>query len=415
MINSYTFYDEYLIGCVVIGVLLLNVFKPPGRYMKVDIIHYYIFTFFLVYLFFQAIYGAVILYSPRKIRWVVFFMLLFIISSVSKEEKYHQLGQRELSYLITVIGLFYYGFYFIYGYSFDLMGGDWRNLQSAQSGNLLAIWGTTAYALFAIVISIPCALILIKDNNSKYRHIGWVTILIIIINVLYYESRIGILALIIFFISSIPILGVKKWLIFAVFSTSSFLIIFILTYEGRTIEFLINDVFGFVSRIMTARETNTYAQDVDRYIWTIVAFESISDSWWHFLFGHGFRTSGYVVAPYVYDLFRSFGREVTHYSSNVGTEMFTNLVVETGMVGLSLYTLNFILLGKRILSRKYNPQRYVLFSALAISYFWMFVINLIDIVLLYLLIMPNGLIAQLNRNDPQCIVINPKLIRFTSQ
>jgi hypothetical protein len=416
MINAYTFYDEYLIGCVLIGVFLLNIYTSKSRNEKVDKIHYIIFVLFMVYLLYQSIYGAIILYSPRKIRWIVFFTLLLIINNLSIKEKYPKLCPRELSYLITVFGLIYYGFYFIYGFSFGLIGVNWHLLQFAQTGNLMAIWGTTAYTLFPIVISMPCALFLLKDKNAHYRRLGWITIILLIINVLYYKSRVGFISILIFFISSIPIMGVKKWLFISMISIFSFSIIFLLTYEGTSLEFFMSETFGFGDRIMSAKEAKIITQDVDRYIWAIVAFESISDNWWHFLFGHGFRTSGYVVAPLVHDLFLAFGKEITHYSSNVGTEMFTNLVVETGMVGLVLYTLNFIILGKRIISRKSNPKRYVLLSALVISYFWMFVINLIDIVLLYLLIMPNGLLTQLIRYEPQNVETNdPRLLNVTSQ
>ena len=413
MINGYTFYDEYLIGCVVIGVFVLNVYTSFGRNRKVDNIHNLIFVLFLVYLFYQAIYGAIILYSPRKIRWVIFFILLLLINSLSKKEKYPKLCPRDLSYFITVCSLIYYGFYIIYGYSFELFGLDRHDIQYATTQKLTSIWATTAYTIFPMVISLPCAIILIQDKKPIYRRLGLMSIILVIINVVYYQSRVGVLVILIFSISSIPVLGVKKWLIFAVLSILSFSLIFILMSD-KSIEFYINDVFGTWSRIISANETNTYSQDMDRYIWTIVAFESIRDNWWHFLFGHGFRSSGYVVAPLVYDLFRAYGHTTYQYSSNVGTEMFTNLLVETGMIGLSLYTLNYFFLVKNIFSNKSNPHRYMLISALIISYFWMFIINLIDVLLLYLLIMPNGLIAQLNQSTHWKTKTKTKIMKFNT-
>ncbi|MBC8488726.1 MAG: hypothetical protein H8D45_22095 [Bacteroidetes bacterium] len=413
MIKRYSFYDEYLVACVVIGALLSDVFSR-GHRGKIDKLHVFVFSLFIVYLIIQSIRGSLVLYSPRKIRWIVFFILLLIINNLSRSSKYPKLDVRKLSYIITVTSLIYFGFYFVYGFLFELLDISRYALQFAQTQSSIAIWGTTAYATFPVVITMPAAFVLIKDKNSMYRRLGWVVILLLIIIALYYNSRIATLAVTVFFIFSVSTLGVKKWLKFALFSIFFFVIVFILTSEGRTIAFLINDVFGFGSRIVRASQTYTYAQDVDRYVWTMVAFESISDNWMNFLFGHGFRTSGYVVAPHVYDWFQAFGKNISYYSTNVGTEMFTNLVVETGTVGLGLFTLNFIILGRRIFSRKYNPQRYVLLAALALTYFWIFVINIIDVVLLYLLIMPNGLIAQLGQYNQRNQSRKPEIRRCTS-
>ena len=85
------------------------------------------------------------------------------------------------------------------------------------------------------------------------------------------------------------------------------------------------------------------------------------------------------------------------YDEDVSTEAITNLLVDTGMVGLLLLLINFVLVALQIFRFKGNPNRNVLVLSLFIMFGWLFVINIVDVTLFYLMIMPYGFLIQLSR------------------
>lgn len=397
LFNGFSYYDEFFLFSICIGALLHNFYLPQKGNWEYNKIHNRVFLLFISYMIFQSFHGLAVLYSPRKIRWVLFFIFFLIVNYLIRKRKFPSINFRSLSLLISILSILYFGFYFFYGFIFEIFGVNRYNLQYANGLNMIAIWGTTAYVMFPIVIAMPCSLFLIKDSTYKYSSLGWVSVSLLILNSIYYDSRIGLLAIAIIYISSFTSLGPTKIIGMSIFLSIIMTTFFIITNDGGGVLSLMQTSFGIGTNFSQAVESGNWAQDMDRYIWTIVAFESISDSWSHFLFGHGFRTSGFVVAPYVYDWFQFLGKNLD-YDDNVATEMFTNILVETGWVGLIMYSMNYVSLISKIIKTKLNPYRYILISSLLIAYFWMFIINMIDIAILYLILMPNGIIDQLNNN-----------------
>ena len=73
---------------------------------------------------------------------------------------------------------------------------------------------------------------------------------------------------------------------------------------------------------------NPDLQDIDRKIWNFSAILALSDNAYNLLFGWGLRTGGYIVVPYVYDLFLEAGRYKV-YTEDVATPGFAALAVDT--------------------------------------------------------------------------------------
>jgi hypothetical protein len=167
----------------------------------------------------------------------------------------------------------------------------------------------------------------------------------------------------------------------------------------RSPDFIQEDLFGFVATMSEQEGSTKVGSDLGRVLLIKVAFISISDSWGHFFFGYGYRMSGWIIAPHLNNLFLSHGIQYAIITDNVGAEAFTNIVVETGMVGLTLLALNFFLVGRQIFKQKSNPNRIMLLLSLLIIAGWLFVIDILDIVLFYLAIMPSGVLVQLSRHE----------------
>ena len=408
MLCGYTMMDEYVIGCLIFGIFIrssLSAGKPQDvSESNLERLHQFVFSLLVIYMVFQCFRGILVLESLRKIRWVIFYLMLGILAPLLVRSKNTIPSVRKMSFLVVIVTLIYFSFYIGYGLFFELLGINRFNLQYSMVATginvgKIAIWGSSAYNMFPLVIAMPAIFIILKDRDRVFRWVGWVTLVVLFCASFYYESRVSMLAITAFIIVSLTSLGLRKWLITIFICVLVFTSFFSFVWKGdRDIDYFLEEVYGVGSRLLEAGRSGAPGKDIDRYIWTKVAFISINDNWHHFLFGHGFRTSGYIVAPYVYDLFRIYNRPQAYYE-DVSTEAFTNLVVDTGMVGLLLLLINFVLVASQILIKKANPDRSVLLLSLFILFAWLFVVNIIDVILFYLAIMPSGLLVQLSRNE----------------
>jgi hypothetical protein len=134
---------------------------------------------------------------------------------------------------------------------------------------------------------------------------------------------------------------------------------------------------------------NPDLQDIDRRVWNTSAILALSDNSFNFLFGWGLRTSGYIVAPYVYDLFLE-ARGSAIYDEDVATPAFASLAVDSGVLGLFLITAILIFCLGNIYLISGKIELFLLFAPTAFI-LQLFVMNIFDILLVYLAIMPCGL------------------------
>jgi len=416
MLHGYTMADEYVVGCLILGSLAagavrprnLSVIRSEGVHSSdLDRLHRFVFAVWIMYMLFECFRGMIVLSSPRKVRWIVYFLMLGILMPILSGKKYSTPSVRKMSFLVVAAALIYFSFYSGYGLFFELLGINRYDLQYAMVGvgvnvGAIAIWGTTAYTMFPLVIAMPACFIIINDKSRVYRLLGWITLLVSACTALYYDSRVAILTITAFMLISLFSLGIRRWLTMVVICV--FILSFFFSFvwqKNRNIGYFLSDTFGTISSLRQAEQSGVGGHDIDRYVWAKAGLFSISDSWQHFLFGYGFRTSGHVVAPHVYDLFISYKRPKA-YDEDVSTEAITNLLVDTGMVGLLLLLINFILVAFQIWRWKGNPNRNVLILSLFIMFGWLFVINIVDVMLFYLMIMPSGFLVQLSRyNSPQ--------------
>jgi O-antigen ligase len=74
------------------------------------------------------------------------------------------------------------------------------------------------------------------------------------------------------------------------------------------------------------------------------------------------------------------------------------LAVETGLVGLLLLGVNLIMLAWQVMRQTSRASRLVFLWAVVLLALWLFVINILDITLFYLAIMPSGLLLLMARS-----------------
>lgn len=400
---GFTIVDEYIIGCIIFGSFAassLAIMKYQSRRINnLQKLHYIIFFLLIAYMLFQCFRGILVLDSPRKIRWVIFYLMLGMLVPLLSGRRYPIPSVRKIAFLVTIASLVYFSVYLGYGLIFELLGVNRFHLQYAMKLiGVIAIWGSTAYTMFPLVVAIPAILIIVKDRSRVYRWIGWITLLILTCTAFYYDSRVSIFTITVFMFVSLFSLGLRKWFIMiAVCVLSLFLFFSFIWKDSRNLSFFLNDTYGTINRLQEAESSGIGKQDIYRYVWMKAGFLGISDNCQHFLFGHGFRTSGRIVAPYVHNLLAKYGRPMPSRDESVATEAITNLLVDTGVIGIFFLIINFILVALQILERKGNSNRIILILSLFVIFAWLFVINIVDVMLFYLMIMPSGFLVQLSR------------------
>jgi len=199
-----------------------------------------------------------------------------------------------------------------------------------------------------------------------------------------------------------PALGIKRLTGVLILSCFIFSVFLSFIWAGeRDLDYMINDILLSGSAAYQDNEGPDSVgpgRDIDRWLHIQVAFTAVNENWITLLFGHGYRSSGMVISTHLYELYRVFLPDKAMYvRDDESTEAFTAFLVETGLIGYMLLLLNFICVGLQIFREKNNPYRFVLLGSLCLLFLWMVVINILDITLFFMAIMPSGLLVLLAR------------------
>lgn len=400
VIRSIGLLDEYLTGCILLGAfLVISIGKVrlwKNRENALDQLHLLIFLIMIGYMIIQSLYGMMELGSLRKIRWIVYFGMLGVLSLVISKKGFPVPSKRKLSLIIVWAAL---GYFLLYSAS----GLFCETVLKESKWNLLGgSWAGTTYTVFPLVIVMPALIFLAKDKKRTYRLIALITLLIIMFFAFYFESRISWLLMLAFFIVSLPLLGIRKtFLYLLLFSLFLFVFVQFIWPKWFTIEVFAKLLVKTTEILWHPSESH----DIGRLMHLRIAFPIISSDLKTLLFGYGFRTSGPLIGPNLAKLYIEAGRpdiaeRVINYQSTIG---FTTILVETGLIGFLLLVMNFFFVARQLLLKKEIFGRGILLFSLLATFLWLFTGTLLDIVLFYLIIMPSGLLLQLSRPQDRTI------------
>lgn len=400
MIRGYTVIDEFLLACIIAGILYAIIArkqiikrKPQG---KLNYAHQVFFLLLMGYLVFESLRGIVVMESLQKFRWVFFFGLLGITAFLVTKDGLHVPGSRRMYAIVASTTLAYLAVYILSGFvSENIFQFSRWDLQTTY-------WATTAYALFPLVIGVPSALFLVRDKRNSYKFLGWGTIAASLIAVTYYESRVGLIILAVFIITLIFSSGFGRGLLILFSLLIIIACLFGILY-GQELEEKALYYYEDVSKTLVGLYNwDVSSSDIDRKVHMEAGFLSIKENATNLLFGYGFRTSGTVISPYLKKLFedRGFPGLAAVVRDDESTEGYTAMLVDTGLAGMLLLIINFVLTCCQIVLSKGNPNRLALLLSALLALLWLPVINMLDITLFYFLIMPSGLLVQLSRYSP---------------
>ena len=392
MIKGYCLTDEFLFLCIICAVLLLFLTKVlPREKDEQRPLHLIFFLLFVSYMFIESIYGELLLKDPRIFRWSIFYIALGIFAVFVNKKKFVFPEKKELCLIVAVSALIYLIIYLISGLIFEKKLGYYGRL--ATQGMW---WPGPAYIMFFLVLIIPCAIFLLKEESKADKILAFTVFVLILIAADFYESRVALLAMITFFAVSLPMLKIKKLLpvIFCFF-----VIISCFFWTGNSQEFA-NGVKKESSVLIKSAEVlwSPRVSDLDRNLQVKIAFAAVTNNWKNFLFGYGLHSSHYVLVEYKNAFYAKYIPNAP-VRDVVRTTAFAAMLTDTGFVGLFLFLVNFIFAASRIainLKNDLSHQKYLLISIVFVAFMWVFVANIQDIILLYLLIMPRGILDNMS-------------------
>lgn len=283
------------------------------------------------YLFFLLFSLSTIIWAPQKLFlfWKIFEIFNFILfifwfNQLNYKEAYIQLYEFFLKLVgISVIGVLLTGLFFFED-GFEILAGPVVVLKYKLHGSL--------YSFNSNDLGFWSGLLFLTEilKNSNKLKFNW-KILIFGIILIFSQARVSIAITI--FIITIYFLRKNLWYIL-LFLTTFFLVTF---YYFQTI-------ISFFSRGDQSQFTTLHGRTD---YWEIALFY-IQEN---LFFGHGFYTGH----RFLFEIYSQ-----SDYSSNTFDNTWIDILIDTGLIGLSLILFMFLVLFKRILKIKTSEKKFLL-------------------------------------------------------
>ncbi|MFH1656600.1 MAG: hypothetical protein ABH956_02380 [Candidatus Nealsonbacteria bacterium] len=330
--------------------------------------HKWAFYLFILYMIVQSLRGFFIFQDLRIVRWIVLYSILGLFAFILSKKPFSFFEGRKTALFITITALIYFLSYQVHGLFGELVRGINRfNLQGVE-------WSGTSKAVFPLIVALPAAIFLIGDHKWILKLLGISFIILAIINGFYYDSRISLILVFIFllflpFVIKVPKEVIIGFLIFLVFLGS------------------------FIFYKIDAERQG----DISRYVHFRAGFDTLGNNWETWLFGYGFYSHRFLLAPYLNKYYSHY--DLGFVSGEIRTESFTALTIDTGLIGLILLAINFLLSAIKISVMNIGYRKIIFLMILIMAFGWLLITNINGMILLYLLIMPFGIIIQLSKYE----------------
>lgn len=399
-ISGYFFLDEIISGAAVLGALMriamLRSLKPLTPVAKSA--HRTLFSLWIGYMIMESVLGVVYNNDFRIIRWVLFYAMLGVISAITyyRSTQFPFPSFRHLCLVVVTVTSVLYAVYLGQGMYFEsILGAHGRFLSQDM------IWAGSAYAVFPTLIAGPATIFILNDESRIVRLLAWVSIALMMSIALYYDSRISWLVLLCYFIAGMRKINVRNLvLVLALFGLSFSL------YTREPLRQI-----GELGQSILEASQALWApgrSDVSRNLNLQVGFMRITDNPKSFFIGDGVYSHRFTGIPYVEELYSKYlpnqdfvipgSRDDSRGLEIWRTVGFTALLIDTGLIGMFLFGINWVFVALKLVRARVSSKALFL-SMLGMSFMWLLSNNITDISLLYLLIMPQGLIDRWSRGD----------------
>jgi len=372
--------DKYLMAVVILAIIFaifigkLRLIKEPQK--GIDKAHQWIFFLMITYFIFQTLRSALVYEQLRPLLWIIYFVMLGIMSFFLTHNNLPKLNRQKISLIIVISALFYFtayvmAGYFIVGYVVETTGMVRPNLKGFQG----VYWPQTVNAAFMLVIALAAAIFLFRGKRHLPKILSIALFIVVSITAYYYRINSAWIAIFSFLIVAPTIFSFRKAILW-------FLVLLTLIALLGTVN---KDFFNQIIKF----PQNVIMSDKVRLAHLRIPLQAIRESPIYALFGYGMDSHRTVLIPYM--------EEESNKVVSVGyTAGFSALLVNTGLMGLLLLLLNFTFVARKIIIKKNNPGKIILLTSLALTAVWLPITQVLGIILFYFMIMPGGLLIQLN-------------------
>jgi len=392
--------DEFLLACVVVAAIIalligaVKTIKPPSALFAK--IHRLFFFILALYMLMQSVRGLILWQDPLLFRWVIFYLLVIAIAFLTSSTDLPVL--RGISFLKIILwsSLIYLVAYLCHGLFTQYFLGVSPfslNVQGVQ-------WAGSSYALFPLFVAIPAALIYLRYCRESRQWLGWATVILGISVAYFYDSRAALIAI-----------GAFAPLLFFTLNWRKNIAAFAILF-GALAAYHWHDMAVFLESIVQS-VSFSYSGDFGRWTIVIAAIMAVCQNFGVFLFGYGIHSHHYVLGEFmekaghptitsVVDYSQTTlpgGALVYDYSGQVPDYVrvtgFGGLLTDIGFAGILLLAAVFAITLIRILFLKNAPVKLFAAVSLVLAASLMFFVKMEDIVLLWFMIMPSGILLSM--------------------
>lgn len=420
-ISGYILADELFLGAIVCGgLVVIAVQRRPSNPSPYGLWTYHnlLFIALMLYLIVQAVRGGELSNESRVVRWVVLYGLLVVALFITSGRKLDARLVRKIA-IATILGTaLMLIIYIAQGYYFEQSLGRFGRYLSQDT-----LVAGSAYLMFPIVLVLPAITILLRDHSFKIRCLCWITLALVLFASTYFDSRVGWLTALVFSFILVRKIGLLRLgqVFFAVIIP---ILLFMVLFNNTIFVGFLEKVDSKVSDLHTTSQAlvNPGSSDISRNLQIQAAIDAAQEDWHTQLFGHGINTHKTVILPHIQRLYSIYLPDYVYRTYLPGarddksvdiavfrTTAFSALLVDTGLIGiLLLYGTMAMATFKALRSRGPNRLAVALVTPLIVG--WLFITNIQDVVLLYLCIIPGGLIEQFALYNPRHL--NSRTNRF---
>jgi|GEM_PF-5438809 len=397
---GYFFWDELIMGAVILGALAGGI---PGNLFRSVNDRMVCFLIWIGYIFIESFVGIAINNDLRIIRWSLFYLMLgMLLLVIGKEQRFPFPEKRSFFVLVLMTTTLYYIGYLLHGMALEYWFGVpklGRFMDQFMKEGFL--WSGSAIAVFPTLLAMPVAAFGIREDSVGVRVLAVISIMLMMITAFYYDSRISWVVIFFIFFASIKKIGLTRVaLVISIFG------VVYMSYIPQPLERLGEFFYGTFES--TQALWSPGKSDVTRKLQFEASMHRLLDNPKTFMVGDGIYSHRYTILPHIQELHKLYlpeqrflipGHKETRDDTAdditlFRTTAFSALLIDTGIIGIMLYTLNFIFMGLKVL-RSRTSGTWIFLAVIFLAYMWHFNNNICDVVLLYLLIMPNGIIEQL--------------------
>jgi hypothetical protein len=335
--------------------------------------------------------------SIEIIRWLFLFFALAWLCIFTLRQ--YESSFKHIPTLICILCLVYYIGYIIQGlYSENI-------LKVSRWDSQGTVWVGSSYAVLPLIVGIPCGVWLFGHSLRKLRLLGLSVGIVAVVICFYYESRILMLLLASCLAVSFFVIGWKRALIYIGIILATWGLLLLYTSIMRSIN---QAVFNHSITLFNMQIDTTYFNSYKERLGEYLQLETTNDNDRMLailapinassVLGYGTYQHHYVLSQYINDL----GCNVSQFVRTTG---FGSFLVDYGWTGFGLLIINFICVGLKLILNR-SRIWLLLGISLCFGFGWLFVSNILDNVLWWLLIVPFGMLERLNYEANQRVVDN---------